>query len=61
MIKSAVIVGTLLLSGPSTSAETGQERVVRLAELEIDSAHLESTRPHFRRRSQPPFAWSRVS
>jgi len=41
MVSKAVIVGTLLLRGPS-SAETGQERVVRLAELEIDSAHLES-------------------
>jgi quinol monooxygenase YgiN len=42
MISIAVIVGTQLLRGPSLSAETGQERVVRLAELEIDSAHLES-------------------
>ena len=42
MISTAVIVGTQLLRGPSLSAETGQERVVRLAELEIDSAHLES-------------------
>ena len=42
MISTAVIVGTQLLRGPSLSAETGQECVVRLAELEIDSAHLES-------------------
>ena len=42
MISTAVIVGAQLLRGPSLSAETGQERVVRLAELEIDSAHLES-------------------
>jgi quinol monooxygenase YgiN len=42
MISTAVIVGTQLLRGPSLSAETGHERVVRLAELEIDSAQLES-------------------
>ena len=42
IIGTALFVGTLLLKGPLLSAETGQDRVVRLAELEIDPAHLES-------------------
>lgn len=41
MIGTALFVGTLLLKGLLLSAETGQDRVVRLAELEIDPAHLE--------------------
>jgi quinol monooxygenase YgiN len=41
MIVTALFVGTLLLKGSLLSAETGQDRVVRLAELEIDPAHLE--------------------
>jgi quinol monooxygenase YgiN len=39
--KRVAIIGTLLLNGALLSAETGQDRVVRLAELEIDPAHLE--------------------
>jgi quinol monooxygenase YgiN len=42
IIGTALFVGTLLQKGPLLSAETGQDRVVRLAELEIDPAHLES-------------------
>jgi quinol monooxygenase YgiN len=41
MISTAVFVGSLLLKGPLLSAETGKDRVVRLAELEIDPAQLE--------------------
>jgi quinol monooxygenase YgiN len=41
MISTAVFVGSLLLKGPLLSSETGKDRVVRLAELEIDPAHLE--------------------
>ena len=41
MVITALFVGTLLLRGPSLSAETDQGRMVRLAELEIDPAHLE--------------------
>ena len=44
--KTAAIIGTALflgtlLQGPLFSEETGQDRVVRLAELEIDPARLE--------------------
>jgi quinol monooxygenase YgiN len=41
MVSTALVVGTLLMKGLSLSAETGQDRVVRLAELEIDPANLE--------------------
>jgi quinol monooxygenase YgiN len=40
IIVTALFAGALLLKGP-LSAETGQDRVVRLAELEIDPAQLE--------------------
>jgi quinol monooxygenase YgiN len=39
-IGTALFLGTLL-QGPLFSEETGQDRVVRLAELEIDPAQLE--------------------
>ena len=44
--KTGAIIGTALFLGsmlqrPSFSEETGQDRVVRLAELEIDLAQLE--------------------
>ena len=42
IIGTALFVGILLQKGSLLSAETGQDRVVRLAELEIDPAHLES-------------------
>jgi quinol monooxygenase YgiN len=41
MIVTALFVGILLLKGSLLSAETGQDRVVHLAELEIDPAYLE--------------------
>jgi quinol monooxygenase YgiN len=41
IIGTALFVGTLLLKGQLLPAETAQDRVVRLAELEIDPAHLE--------------------
>jgi hypothetical protein len=41
MVSTALFVGTLLLKGPTLSAETDQGRMVRLAELEIDPAYLE--------------------
>ena len=41
IIGTSLFVGTLLLKGPLLSAQTGQDRVVRLAELEIEPAHLE--------------------
>jgi quinol monooxygenase YgiN len=42
IIGIALFVGALSVNGPLLSAETGQDRVVRLAELEIDPAQLES-------------------
>jgi quinol monooxygenase YgiN len=45
IVSTALFVGTLLLKGSFLSAETAQDRfqdrLVRLAELEIDPAHLE--------------------
>ncbi|MBB5318076.1 hypothetical protein [Tunturibacter empetritectus] len=41
MVSTALFVGPLLLKELSLSAEAGQDRVVRLAELEIDPANLE--------------------
>jgi hypothetical protein len=41
MISTALFVGTLLLKDPYLSAEPDRGRMVRLAELEIDPAHLE--------------------
>ncbi len=41
MVSTALLVGTFLLKRPSLSAETGKDRVVRVAELEIDPAQLE--------------------
>jgi quinol monooxygenase YgiN len=41
MVITILFVGTLLLKSSSLSAGTGQDRVVRLAELEIDPAQLE--------------------
>jgi quinol monooxygenase YgiN len=41
IVSAALFVGTLLLKGTLLYAETGQDRVVRLAELEIDFAQLE--------------------
>jgi quinol monooxygenase YgiN len=41
IIGTALFAGTLLLKGQLLPAETAQDRVVRLAELEIDPAHLE--------------------
>jgi quinol monooxygenase YgiN len=41
MVITALFVGTLLVKGQCLSAETDQGRMVRLAELEIDPAHLE--------------------
>jgi len=40
-IGTALFVGALSVGGPSLSAATGQDRMVRLAELEIDPAQLE--------------------
>ena len=41
MVSTALFVGTLLLRSSSLSAETGEDRVVHLAELEIDPVQLE--------------------
>ena len=41
MIGTVLFAGTFLLKGTFLSAQTGQNRVVRLAELEIDPAQLE--------------------
>jgi len=40
MIGTALFVGNFFLKCPLLSAETAQDRVVRLAELEVDPAHL---------------------
>jgi quinol monooxygenase YgiN len=42
MIGAALFVGAWSVRGTSSSAATSQDRVVRLAELEIDSAQLEA-------------------
>lgn len=42
MVSTALLLGTLLLKGPTLPAETDQGRMVRLAELEIDPAYLEA-------------------
>jgi quinol monooxygenase YgiN len=41
IIGTALFVGTLFLKGQLLPTETARDRVVRLAELEIDPAHLE--------------------
>src|ERR1700759_5112356 len=41
MIGTALFVGVLCVKCPLLSAQTGQDSVVRLAELEIDPARLE--------------------
>jgi hypothetical protein len=42
IIGIALFAGVLSVNGPLLSAEIAQDRVVRLAELEIDLAQLES-------------------
>jgi quinol monooxygenase YgiN len=42
IVSTALLVGALLVKCPSLSAETDLSRIVRLAELEIDPAQLES-------------------
>jgi outer membrane murein-binding lipoprotein Lpp len=39
-LAGAVCLGMMFLSGPNMSAQQSNERVVRIAELEIDPAHL---------------------
>jgi len=49
IVTGALLVGTLLLCEPSMSAEARNERVVRLAELEVDPAHLNTYKAALRR------------
>jgi quinol monooxygenase YgiN len=42
ILAGAFVAGALFLGELSMSAETGQDRVVRIAELEIDPAQLDS-------------------
>ena len=41
-VSTALLVGALLMKGPSLSAQTDSTRIVRLAELEIDPAQIDS-------------------
>jgi quinol monooxygenase YgiN len=41
MVGAALFAGSLFLRGSFLSAQSGQDRVVRLAELEIDQARLD--------------------
>jgi quinol monooxygenase YgiN len=41
MLSTALFVGALLLKSPALHADTSNDRVVRIAELEIDPAQLE--------------------
>jgi quinol monooxygenase YgiN len=42
IVAGALVVGTLLSGGPCMSADAGHDRLVRIAELEIDPAHLDA-------------------
>ena len=49
IVTGALLVGTLLLCELSMSAEARNERVVRLAEVEVDHAHLNTYKAALRR------------